>query len=186
MALINAYLDTQLPFAYVHLVCFLVNLQNAVFATVSGMTCAQSWGKGDYEEALHQVFSCLLIGIVYQAIFGITYVIADPFGEAVLDFPLSAYKAYHATLVDAILKAQQPCPVVVQDGQLKRPRSHDDRKNASQTPQAGQDETPAPQAPQAMQAERARQHASLPQATGMQQNAPRQGSEWARRVVHDI
>merc|ERR1712113_1326925 len=129
MALINSHLDTQLPFAYVHLICFLVNLQNVVYAIVSGMQCSVSYAKGDSRSIIMQVISCMLIGIIYQAIFGITYVILDPFGDDVLDFPQPAFKAYNATLVDAVLKAQQPCPVVVQDGRLSQPRPRKIRKD---------------------------------------------------------
>jgi len=132
MALINAHFDTQLPFAYVHLICLLVNLQNVVFAVVSGMHCAISYSKNDIPAIIQQVGACLLIGVVYQGIFGLTYVILDPFGDDALDFPLPALRAYHASLVDAILRAQQPCPVVVQDGQLMQPRKKPIGKKVAQ------------------------------------------------------
>jgi len=144
MALIIAHLDTQLPFAYVHLICLLVNLQNVVFAIQSGMHCSISYAKGETGSVIQQVVSCLLIGVIYQAIFGITYVILDPFGDDAMDFPQAVFTAYNATLVDAVLKAQQPCPVVVQDGRLVQPRPRKHRMNDAQTSQAPQ-HVPAPQ-----------------------------------------
>jgi len=168
MALINAHFDTQLPFAYVHLICLLVNLQNVVFAVVSGMHCAISYSTGNIHATVQQVCACLLIGVVYQAIFGLTYVILDPFGDDALDFPLPAFRAYHASLVDAILRAQQPCPVVIQDGRLTQPRKKTIRRNvAAQAAQSPQAPTLVPPA----------------QTLGRQQLEPRTGRT---RQIYDI
>eukprot|EP00419_Tripos_fusus_P026837 CAMPEP_0172725786 /NCGR_PEP_ID=MMETSP1074-20121228/89289_1 /TAXON_ID=2916 /ORGANISM="Ceratium fusus, Strain PA161109" /LENGTH=426 /DNA_ID=CAMNT_0013552645 /DNA_START=74 /DNA_END=1354 /DNA_ORIENTATION=+ len=122
MAVINAHLDTQLPFAYVHLITFLVNVQNFVFAVLSGVTIAVDFAKSNVTAMVQQLVSCLLVVLIYQALLQITYVVLDPFGDDVLDFPIKAYTTYIATMVDAFFEAQQPCPVVAEDGTLKRPR----------------------------------------------------------------
>merc|ERR1712008_406050 len=179
MALIIAHLDTQLPFAYVHLICLLVNLQNVVFAIQSGMHCSISYAKGETGSVIQQVVSCLLIGVIYQAIFGITYVILDPFGDDAMDFPQAVFTAYNATLVDAVLKAQQPCPVVVQDGRLVQPRPRKHRKNDAQAALASQSKKPASQGPQTPQglrsAGRAPQLVPPAQPIGNQQVSPGPG-----------
>merc|ERR1719265_236158 len=43
---IHTYLDTQLPFAYVHLITLLVNLQNVVFAIKCGLVSAVAYSSG--------------------------------------------------------------------------------------------------------------------------------------------
>jgi len=122
MATINAHLDTQLPFAYVHLITLLVNVQNFVFAILSGITIAVSFADKNVTVIIQQTVSCVLVTLIYQALLQITYMILDPFGDDVLDFPIKAYTTFIATMVDAIFQAQQPCPVVAEDGSLKRPR----------------------------------------------------------------
>jgi hypothetical protein len=122
MSTINAHLDTQLPFAYVHLITLLVNLQNFVFAILSGITIAVSFADQNWAVIIQQTVSCVLVTLIYQALLQITYMILDPFGDDVLDFPIKAYTTFIATMVDAIFEAQQPCPVVAEDGSLKRPR----------------------------------------------------------------
>jgi len=46
--------------------------------------------------------------------------IMDPFGDDVLDFPIRAYKAYVASIVDAMMGAGRGCPAVSSDGRLHR------------------------------------------------------------------
>jgi len=131
MATINAYLDTQLPFAYVHLITLLVNLQNLVFAILSGITIAVAYADGNVAVIIQQSVSCMLVTLIYQALLQITYMVLDPFGDDVLDFPIKAYTTFIATMVDAIFEAQQPCPVVAEDGTLKRPREKKKKKQDS-------------------------------------------------------
>jgi len=132
MSTINAHLDTQLPFAYVHLITLLVNVQNLVFAILSGITIAKAYANGNKTVILQQVVSCVLVTFIYQALLQITYVVLDPFGDDVLDFPIKAYTTFIATMVDAIFEAQQPCPVVAEDGTLKRPRPRKKKEHESE------------------------------------------------------
>merc|ERR1712008_73541 len=46
MATMNMHLDTQLPFAYVHLITLLVNVQNLLMAVTSGLTLAKALPNG--------------------------------------------------------------------------------------------------------------------------------------------
>jgi len=120
MANINMYLDTQLPFAYVHLITLLVNVQNILMAVKSGLIFAQAWPTGGHFKMMQQVLSTAVIVFIYQALLTISYMIMDPFGDDVLDFPIRAYKAYVASIVDAMMGAGRGCPAVSSDGRLHR------------------------------------------------------------------
>jgi len=127
MATINMHLDTQLPFAYVHLITLLVNLQNLLMAITAGLTLAAAIPGGEIFIIIQQVLSTSLICFCYQALLTISYTIEDPFGDDVLDFPIRAYKAYVASIVDAMMGAGRGCPAVSSDGQLYRPSKHEDK-----------------------------------------------------------
>jgi len=122
MANINMYLDTQLPFAYVHLITLLVNLQNILMALKSGLTFARAVPTVDAFVMVQQVLSTIIIVFIYQALLTISYTIMDPFGDDVLDFPVKAYKAYVASIVDAMMGAGRGCPAVSSCGRLYRPQ----------------------------------------------------------------
>jgi hypothetical protein len=120
MANINMYLDTQLPFAYVHLITLLVNVQNILMAIKSGLIFAKAVPDSGYFKMMQQVLSTAVIVFIYQALLTISYMIMDPFGDDVLDFPIRAYKAYVASIVDAMMGAGRGCPAVSSDGRLHR------------------------------------------------------------------
>lgn len=121
MANINMYLDTQLPFAYVHLITLLVNVQNILMAIKSGLKFATALPTGDPLIMIQQVATTAIIVFIYQALLTIAYTIMDPFGDDVLDFPIRAYKAYVASIVDAMMGAGRGCPAVSSDGRLHLP-----------------------------------------------------------------
>jgi len=121
MATINMHLDTQLPFAYVHLITLLVNVQNLLMAVTSGLKLATAIPGGNFFIIIQQVLTTGIIVFCYQALLTISYTIEDPFGDDVLDFPIRAYKAYVASIVDAMMGAGRGCPTVSSDGELYRP-----------------------------------------------------------------
>mmetsp|Transcript_131114 Transcript_131114/g.261672 ORF Transcript_131114/g.261672 Transcript_131114/m.261672 type:complete len:404 (-) Transcript_131114:146-1357(-) len=122
MANINLHLDTQLPFAYVHLITLLVNVQNILMAFKAGLVFARAVPLGSYFVMIQQVFSTAIIVILYQALLTISYMITDPFGDDVLDFPIGTYKVYVASIIEAIMGASRGCPSVASDGRLFRPK----------------------------------------------------------------
>mmetsp|Transcript_85817 Transcript_85817/g.199487 ORF Transcript_85817/g.199487 Transcript_85817/m.199487 type:complete len:417 (-) Transcript_85817:52-1302(-) len=136
MATINTYLDTQLPFAYVHLITLLVNVQNVMIAIKSGIIFATGIPSRDWFLMIQQFMTLCVVCFIYQALLQISYTIMDPFGDDILDFPIKAYTNYLATTVDAMLEAQPECPVVAEDGSLHRPRPKK-VKNGGSTPQQG-------------------------------------------------
>jgi len=121
MAAINMFLDTQLPFAYVHLIVLLVNIQNIIMAVKAGLTFAIAASEGNTFVMVQQVMSTAIVVFLYQAILSIAYMVTDPFGDDVLDFPIRAYKAYVASIVDAMMGAGRGCPAVASDGRMHRP-----------------------------------------------------------------
>jgi len=130
MATINTYLDTQLPFAYVHLITLLVNVQNIVISLKAGFVFATAIPGQEFFKMTQQVLTLILICFIYQALLQISYMILDPFGDDVLDFPMKAYGNYLAAIIDAMMEAQPQCPVVAEDGTLYRPRPKKARSNA--------------------------------------------------------
>merc|ERR1712008_655987 len=76
---------------------------------------------GDPLIMIQQVASTAIIVFIYQALLTIAYTIMDPFGDDVLDFPIRAYKAYVASIVDAMMGAGRGCPAVSSDGRLHLP-----------------------------------------------------------------
>lgn len=107
---IHTYLETQLPFAYVHLITLLVNLQNVVISVKAGVVFAVARADGDTQRMANQIFMCILVCVIYQGLLIISYVVHDPFGEDLLDFPVVAYTQYVAMSCSAMEKAQGTAP----------------------------------------------------------------------------
>jgi len=109
---IHTYLYTQLPFAYVHLLTWLVNVQNFVVAVTGGVVFAIALDQGNYVKCAQEVFMIIIVCVIYEGLLDITYVIHDPFGDDLMDFPVQAYTSYVAASVNAVQKAQHACPAI--------------------------------------------------------------------------
>lgn len=119
---INEYMDTQLPFAYVHLITFLVNVQNIMLAINAGLRFATALPELRYLIMISQFAMVCAVCFLYQALLQITYIVMDPFGDGALDFPVQAYSTYLASTIHALLEAHPQCPVVAENGTLWRPK----------------------------------------------------------------
>merc|ERR1719456_52248 len=95
ISLIWTYLRTQLPFAYVHLVTFLVNLNNLVVSVKCGMVLSMAIKAEAWSQCVNQVLFLFVVPPLYQGLLGISHVIHDPFGEDLLDFPVMAFQEYN-------------------------------------------------------------------------------------------
>merc|ERR1719316_1241059 len=95
ISIIWTYLRTQLPFAYVHLVTFLVNLNNLVVAVKCGMVLSMAIKATAWSQCVNQVLFLFIVPPLYQGLLGISHVIHDPFGEDLLDFPVMAFQEYN-------------------------------------------------------------------------------------------
>merc|ERR550514_856515 len=109
---IHTYLQTQLPFAYVHLITLLVNVNNFIVCIKCGVVfiVSLSLDPPDVQKMLYQVLMFVIVPVLYHGLLSISYVIHDPFGEDMLDFPIAAFAEYVAQCCDAVLVAQEVFP----------------------------------------------------------------------------
>merc|ERR1712151_1422883 len=103
-------MDTQLPFPYVHLITFIVNVQNLTLAVKCGAAFAVAMAQNNIEVMIGQVIIVLLVGTVCQGLLSISYVVQDPFGEDLLDLPLNHFARYVAQSCLAMERAATACP----------------------------------------------------------------------------
>jgi hypothetical protein len=114
---IHTYFDTQLPYAYVHLITLMVSLSNLATAMKCGVVMANAWEdtvkaarridegadpsspeninatKIDRMRMFSECLFVIVVPFVYDGLLAISYMIHDPFGEDMLDFPITAYTA---------------------------------------------------------------------------------------------
>jgi len=107
---IYTYLKTQLPFAYVHLLTLLVNVNNLIVSIKCGAVFIVAMGKHDFQTMGYQFLMLILVPVLYHGLLSISYVIQDPFGEDMLDFPIAAFIEYVAQCCDAAIVAQEVYP----------------------------------------------------------------------------
>lgn len=109
---ILTYMFSQLPFAYVHLVTLLVNLNNLVMSVKCGVIGAAQIREKNWMYAGSQVVFLLAVPLLYQGLLSLTYVIGDPFGEDLLDFPVMAYQEYANESAVSISNYVIQCPAL--------------------------------------------------------------------------
>jgi len=107
---IHTYLKTQLPFAYVHLLTLLVNVNNIVVSVKCGAVFIVAMANDDPQTMGYQFLMLMLVPVLYHGLLSISYVIQDPFGEDMLDFPVAAFVEYVAQCCDAAIVAQEVYP----------------------------------------------------------------------------
>merc|ERR1719491_1849152 len=66
MAVMNMYLDTQLPFGYVHLITLLVNIQNMMMGVKGGIVFAQALASGMVFLMFEQFLTLVIVVFLYQ------------------------------------------------------------------------------------------------------------------------
>jgi hypothetical protein len=109
---IITYMQSQLPFAYVHLVTLLVNMNNMIMALKCGMVMARQLKQENYMYAGCQLVFLFSVPLLYQGLLSVSYVIHDPFGEDLLDFPVMAYQEYANEASVAIAHFTYCCPAL--------------------------------------------------------------------------
>lgn len=118
MQTIHTYFDTQLPYAYVHLIAFMVALTNLATAMRCGVVLANAFIRaeecgrdidinGAHKDScsrkldrilvINECLFVIVVPLVYDGLMAISYMIHDPFGPDMLDYPV---KAYTACIVD--------------------------------------------------------------------------------------
>lgn len=115
IAVIWTYLGTQLPFTYVHLVTFLVNVNNLIAAVRSGVNFVHAMDAPDWWQAGTEVTSLGLVTLLYQGLLSVSYVVQDPFGEDLLDFPVMAFQEYCNAQAVAVATFCESCPSLARE-----------------------------------------------------------------------
>jgi hypothetical protein len=106
------FLRTQLPFAYVHLVTFLVNVNNLVVAVKCGILSSMAIKEEIWSQLVNQVLFLFVVPPLYQGLLGISHVIHDPFGEDLLDFPVMAFQENLNESAFSLTSSGWKCPAL--------------------------------------------------------------------------
>jgi predicted membrane chloride channel (bestrophin family) len=107
---IYTYQRTQMPFAYTHLVACLTHAQNVFVAIQAGLRI--SLDIASTEAWVREIAMAVIACLIYQGLLALTYIIEDPFGDDLLDFPVKSYTAYVMASVNAVQKAQWHSPAL--------------------------------------------------------------------------
>mmetsp|Transcript_17716 Transcript_17716/g.39047 ORF Transcript_17716/g.39047 Transcript_17716/m.39047 type:complete len:471 (+) Transcript_17716:99-1511(+) len=107
---IHTYLTTQLPFAYVHLITFIVNTNNIVVCVKCALKFSKAFAQGNAIGMVSEGVFLFIVPLLYQGLLVVTYIIHDPFGEDMLDFPVLAYQDYVASTCKSMMDAGSNCP----------------------------------------------------------------------------
>lgn len=119
------YLDTQLPFSYVHLVSVLVHLNNVAISVKSGVVAAVAIGNirrpetrghavSDTENMyvlLLQVIFVIGVTALYHAVLETSAALSDPLNDRFQDFPRRAYHVLMKSECEALHEAGENLPV---------------------------------------------------------------------------
>merc|ERR1719331_1631660 len=138
---IHTYLETQLPFAYVHLIAMLVNLNNIVVCVICGVKLGEFHRTSNTFGILSMALQVLVVPTIYQGLLSISVVIYDPFGPDVLDFPVVAYAKYVADNCYAAFTSQEHVPALdavpppdADEGSPRRPHGELPASPSARTP----------------------------------------------------
>lgn len=119
-----AYLDTQLPFSYVHLISVLVHLNNVAISVKSGVVAAVAiWNISRPEKSGHAVSDTenvyvllmqvtFVVGItaLYHAVLETSAALSDPLNDRFQDFPRRAYQSAMRSECEALHAAGENLP----------------------------------------------------------------------------
>jgi len=90
-------------------------------ALKSGVLFAHAITVWNVDLMVQQLVSTVVVAFIYQGLLQISYLLADPFGDDLTNFPMSSYMNYVASVMDATFEAQSSCPLVAENGRLHRP-----------------------------------------------------------------
>lgn len=90
---VQHYIQTQLPFPYVHMITLLVNVNGLVISIVAGLRVAIAVEKGQTALQIFVSASKLVaVPLMYQGMLQICVFLSDPFGDDIIDFPIRQYQ----------------------------------------------------------------------------------------------
>jgi len=102
---LEAYYDSQLPFPYVHMIVLLVSANNLMMSVVTAMQMAHIDLPNEWPLLVSGCFNLILVPIMYQALLFICFLVEDPLGDDVTDFPIIAFQANTYRTCKTILRA---------------------------------------------------------------------------------
>lgn len=85
---INSYLETPIPMAYIHLLGLMVKLHNVMVAILMAILSAKHSQAGDELGAFRTMFRAFFMPFLYNSILLINDDLSDPFSGDLTDFPL--------------------------------------------------------------------------------------------------
>lgn len=110
---LQAFHDSQLPFPYVHMMVMLVNVHNLLISFIDGMHLCQvingmAVAGVSEKQALSAaliVLHLLLVPTMYQGLLHICFLLEDPMGDDITDFPIRSFQVRVYDHCKTILKA---------------------------------------------------------------------------------
>lgn len=89
----EAFQDCQLPFPYVHMLVMLVGVNNMVLCVILGLNVAVAARGGPWYISVPDLMHLILVPSMYQALLEICFLMEDPLGDDLTDFPMMALQA---------------------------------------------------------------------------------------------
>merc|ERR1719160_1192188 len=99
---VYTYLETQLPFAYVHMI-------NCIKC---GINFTKANKNLDFQVMFTEALYLIVVPFVYQGLLTISSIIADPFGTDMLDLPIEVFCEHVHKSCLAIELTAQCCPAL--------------------------------------------------------------------------
>jgi len=109
---IHTYLQTALPFSYVHIVAFLVDAMVAVTTMRCSIVCVKAYHQDpiNYQYIIYETVAFVALPLLYHGLMSVTYVIRDPFGDDMADFPISTFQSWEQDHIDAVVTGGKKFP----------------------------------------------------------------------------
>lgn len=102
---IYTYLQTPLPFAYVHCVGLLVDAMVCITTVKCSLVCMQAYNvePANYQRIAYELVAFVVVPLLYHGLMSVAVEIQDPFGDDMTDFPFSWFQHWHQEHLDAVL-----------------------------------------------------------------------------------
>lgn len=105
---LHHFLDTQMPFPYVHMITLLVNLHNMLVAAVAGLKFGIALERNSLGDCAAQIIQVLVVPTLYMGLLQVTNLLSNPMGEDIIDFPILEYQ----------LEVSESCSTMLKNGRF--------------------------------------------------------------------
>ena len=89
---ISTYVETPLPFSYIHIIVYIVRLANLILVLQAGMVTAKSIAEKSMNSVLVVTFQVLMVPAIYQGLLTMDRKLGNPLGTNMNDFPREHYR----------------------------------------------------------------------------------------------